>query len=265
MTDHQPHAAWMSGTGWWLAPPGPDDMPVGLLDRAAAAALAAEAAGVGSLWVSESTASGPAGVPYEAYSLLGALAVGTARIHLGVVAEGVERRAPSILAKIVTGIDVISHGRGILALDGDPSEPSDAERLSEALTVCRTVLEDDLPTYAGRIYRVDAAVNRPAPVQAGGVPVVVFVHGSGPGRDALLAEAARSADAVVVDGGPGGVRTALAVVSGVSERTGAPGTRCAVLGRAGPGDGPDAPDRLVDAGAVGALRHVPWPWDGAAG
>ena len=91
----------------------------------------------------------------------------------------------------------------------------------------RAVLVDEHPTFAGRIYAIDDAVNRPAPVQPGGVPIVVFVHGDGPARAALLGEAARLADAVAVDGGPDGVRAAR---DAVESRPGDGHGRAEVLG-----------------------------------
>jgi alkanesulfonate monooxygenase SsuD/methylene tetrahydromethanopterin reductase-like flavin-dependent oxidoreductase (luciferase family) len=235
--------------------PGAQDDTSDLVDRAVAAAAAAPAAN-GSLWVSEPHAVGTAVVPYEAYSLLGALAVRTEGVRLGVVAEGTQRRAPSILAKIVTGVDVISHGRAVLSLDADGGDGTDAGRLSEALDVSRAVLEDDLPTFTGRIYAVAGAVNRPAPVQTGGVPIVVFLRGHGPDLGQLLEVAVPTADAVVMTDGPAAVRAA---VDAVARHT----RPVEVLALVPPGG--TAPsgtvDALASAGATGFLVGVPWPWD----
>jgi alkanesulfonate monooxygenase SsuD/methylene tetrahydromethanopterin reductase-like flavin-dependent oxidoreductase (luciferase family) len=275
MPARAPLVARFGGIGLWLQAPETGGCPVaGVLGRAVAAVDVAVGAGIGSVWVSESPPAphlggygalgSHGGVPYEAYSLLGALAVRTERVHLGVVADGAERRAPSILTKIVTGVDVISHGRGVLALDGDCTSDADAERLLEALTVCRSVLVDEHPTYAGRIYSIDNAVNRPAPVQPGGVPIVVFLHGEGPGRAAELEVVARLADAVVVDGGPDGVRDAChAVAARAYDREG--GVPVEVLGRTPVGPtGVDLADRvgaMRSAGAAGCLVATPYPWD----
>ncbi len=273
MPARAPHPGPLAGVGIWLEAPPDDGTPFGdVLARADAAATAAEGAGIGSVWVSESGAgtTGPDApvVPYEAYSLLGALAVRTRLVHLGVVADRGERRAPSILAKIVTGVDVISHGRAVLSLDGDGGSDSDTERLSEALAVCRAVLVEDHPTYAGRIYAVDDAVNRPAPVQPGGIPLVVFVRGTGPGRRALVDEAARLADALVVDGGADGVRSARMAVDDRNDAGDRPGGPAAVLGRVTAGTPPgavaDAVHDLAAAGATGCLVGIPFPWDPAA-
>jgi alkanesulfonate monooxygenase SsuD/methylene tetrahydromethanopterin reductase-like flavin-dependent oxidoreductase (luciferase family) len=252
------------GIGVWLRPPPAGTGISDLLDRFTGCAEAAARAGVTSLWVSESTDGPPASAPYEAYSLLGALAARTEGIHLGVVTEGAERRPPSLLAKIVTGVDVISHGRAVLSLDGDCASESDAERLFEALTVCRSVLEDELPTYAGRIYSVDAAVNRPAPVQVGGVPVVVFLHGQGPSREPLVETAVRLADAVVVDRGVDGVREARRKAEAETALATEPARVVEVLGRIDDHTAgapiADHVARLRSAGATGCLVGMAYPW-----
>ena len=261
-----PGARQLSGLGLCLERPEPRRGNGEVLAQATAAAMAAERRGFTSVWVTETSAEPPDRVPYEAFSLLGALAVPTVAVHLGAVAEADQRRAPSILAKIVTGIDVISQGRGVLSLDGDRLNPADAERLGEALAVARAVLEDEHPTVEGRIYSVADAVNRPAPVQTGGVPLVVFLHGPGLGR-AVLEVCARSADAVVACGGAGEVEDAVSFVegwAGVRER---PGDRVAVLGRTGVDD-EGAPDAFVSAvrraGADGCLVGLPAPWSDEA-
>jgi alkanesulfonate monooxygenase SsuD/methylene tetrahydromethanopterin reductase-like flavin-dependent oxidoreductase (luciferase family) len=257
-----PAARRLTGLGLCLERPEPRRDNGEVLAQATTAATAAERLGFTSVWVTETSAELPDAVPYESFSLLGALAVPTVAVHLGAVAEPDQRRAPSILAKIVTGIDVISHGRAVLSLDGDRSNPADAERLVEALEVTRAVLEDEHPTVEGRIYSVADAVNRPAPVQSDGVPLVVFLHH--PGRGAAVLDAcARSADAVVVGGGIAEVEEAVSFVGGwVGDRV-RPGDRLAVLGwRTVQADG--LPDGFVsavrDAGADGCLVGVPAPW-----
>ena len=266
MPDHTPDGAdslGFPGIGPWLDAPGPGRGRQEILARAIAVAHAAELLELRSLWVTEPSGGDPEGPPYEAYSMLGALAVRTAQLRLGVVTHAVERRAPSILAKIVTGVDVISNGRAVLALGADGRDPCDGGRLSEALTVCRLVLEDEIPTFKGRFYSIDAAVNHPAPVQPGGVPIVVFIHGDGPGRRALIDAAVGSADAIVVDGGADGVRQAVAMVD---ERRGQVPTRTVeVLGQVAG----DAPVETVasqiagirDAMASGCLVELPYPWE----
>jgi alkanesulfonate monooxygenase SsuD/methylene tetrahydromethanopterin reductase-like flavin-dependent oxidoreductase (luciferase family) len=264
------------GVGLWLEAPHRGDRPDRILERATTAAAAAEHLGLRMLWVSEwpseptstsgaGTGGRPAGAPYEAYSLLGALAVRTERVRLGVMGGSPTRREPSILAKIVTGVDVISHGRGVLTLDGDGRDPSGLDGLDEALTVCRLVLEGTHPTFAGRIHSIDGAINRPLPVQPGGVPLVVVVRGDGPGRQGVLTIAVRSADALVVDGGADGVRDALAAAD-EGGRGGVAGRGAVeVIGLCGPElHGVDAAGSVAEirrSGATGCVIGLPYPWE----
>ncbi len=231
----------------------------GLLERVSAIATAAEQSGFDSLWVTDRVASGASGTAgvtsgrgsavegdyriqvdpgdtsglgpdgsrstCEAYSLLGALAIRTSSIRLGAWPHQLESRAPSVLAKIVTAVDVISKGRGTVTLgcDSNDFEPNDVERLEEQLVLCRAMLDDKRPTWAGRFYTIDGAVNRPRPVQSGGVPIVVRIAGkdpvAAPMGTVILRVAAAHADAVVVAGGPDAVADARRVLrsSGRSE------------------------------------------------
>jgi alkanesulfonate monooxygenase SsuD/methylene tetrahydromethanopterin reductase-like flavin-dependent oxidoreductase (luciferase family) len=261
MVPTAPGAPRLAGLGLCLGRPDARLVHHDLLDRASAAALAAELSGFTSVWTTETTAEPPEPVPYEAFSLLSALAVRTRSVHLGVVAEGEQRRAPSILSKIVTSVDVISHGRAVLSLGCDRSGPAVAHRLDEALAIARAMLGDEHPTVDGQIYSIADAVNRPAPVQIAGIPLVVFLHGTGPGV-AALEVCARWADAVVVAGRVG---AAGEVLSFLGDRTGPrdrPGDRVAVLGHVEADDPTVATDvaKLRDAGADGCLVGLAAPW-----
>jgi alkanesulfonate monooxygenase SsuD/methylene tetrahydromethanopterin reductase-like flavin-dependent oxidoreductase (luciferase family) len=52
----------------------------------------------------------------EAYTTLGALAGATARIQLGALVTGNTYRNPTLLAKQITSLDVISQGRAVLGI-----------------------------------------------------------------------------------------------------------------------------------------------------
>jgi len=52
----------------------------------------------------------------EAYTALGALATATERVQLGTLVTGNTYRNPTVLAKIITTLDVISQGRAILGI-----------------------------------------------------------------------------------------------------------------------------------------------------
>lgn len=92
-----------------------------LFDRVTAIAQAAERSGFDSLWVMDrvyqiATVGPPTDPMPEAYTLLGALAARTERARLGTMVTGVTYRNPTLLATIITTLDVISGGRAILGI-----------------------------------------------------------------------------------------------------------------------------------------------------
>ncbi len=179
-------------------------------------ALAAEASGFESVWVMDHfwqlpALGGPDEPILEAYTLLGALAARTERVRLGTLVTGVTYRNPALLAKIVTTLDVISHGRAVLGIgaawyeeehDGlgfdYPSTRERMDRLEEAVQICRAMFRDDHPEFAGRYYRIADARNEPRPVQPGGPPIMI----GGSGERRTLRLVAQYADLCNVTGGP---------------------------------------------------------------
>jgi F420-dependent oxidoreductase-like protein len=139
----------------------------------------------------------------EAYTLLGALAARTRRARLGTLVTGNTYRNPALLGKIVTTLDVISKGRALLGIGTGWFEEEHTglgfrfgtlrerfERLEEALAILQPMLRDERPTFAGRHYSVKDAINRPAPIQAGGIPLMI----GGAGEKRTLRLVAEHAD-----------------------------------------------------------------------
>ncbi len=122
----------------------------------------------------------------EAYTTLGGLAVRTSRIRLGTLVTGVTYRNPAMLAKIATTLDVISSGRVILGIGAAWNEDEHIgygfdfppvgermDRLEEALRIIKLMFTEERPSFEGRFYRIDRALNRPRPVQPGGPKLLV--------------------------------------------------------------------------------------------
>jgi F420-dependent oxidoreductase-like protein len=199
---------------------------VEMFDKTLAHALAAEDSGFASVWVMDHfwqlpALGGPDEPILEAYTLLGALAARTQRVQLGTLVTGVTYRNPAMLAKMVTTLDVISHGRAILGIGAAwydvehvgygfafPTARERLDRLEEAVQICRAMFRDERPTFKGRYYQTDDARNVPKPVQAGGPPIMI----GGGGEKRTLRLVAQYADMCNVSGSPATVRHKLDVM-----------------------------------------------------
>jgi len=122
----------------------------------------------------------------EAYTTLGALAASTSRVKLGTLVTGVTYRNPAMLAKMVTTLDVISKGRAIFGLGAAWNEDEHKgygfefppigrrmDRLDEALTIAKLMFTQDRPSFEGKYYKIDRALNVPRPVQPGGPKILI--------------------------------------------------------------------------------------------
>jgi F420-dependent oxidoreductase-like protein len=139
----------------------------------------------------------------EAYTTLGALAAVTRRIRLGTLVTGVTYRNPALVAKMTTTLDVISSGRAVLGIGAAWNADEHAgygfefppigermDRLEEALTIAKLMFTQERPSFQGRFYRIDRALNSPRPVQRGGPKILV----GGVGERRTLRLVARHAD-----------------------------------------------------------------------
>jgi len=186
----------------------PDTPSERLFDRIVEQAEAAEAAGFELVTVMDHLYQiqgvGPVTDPMlEAWSVLAALARETTKVRLGTLVTGVTYRNPALLAKQVTTLDILSGGRAVLGLGAAWNEDEHIgygfdfppvgqrmDRLDEALTIIRAMFVEDRPSYEGRFYRIDRALNVPRPIQPRGPRVLV----GGGGEQRTLRIAARHAD-----------------------------------------------------------------------
>ena len=122
----------------------------------------------------------------EAYTTLGALAASTSTVKLGTLVSGVTYRNPAILAKQVTTLDVVSKGRAILGIGAAWNEDEHKgygvefptighrmDRLDEALTIAKLMFTQDRPSFEGKYYKIDRALNVPRPIQPGGPKILI--------------------------------------------------------------------------------------------
>jgi F420-dependent oxidoreductase-like protein len=199
----------------------------GLFERVAAIATTAETSGFDSVWVMDHLFQipgiGKVDEPmFEAYTLLGALAARTRRARLGTMVTGVTYRNPALLAKEVTALDVLSGGRAVLGIgaawfeaehDGlgfaFPPLGERFDRLEEALIICRAMFTEDAPSFEGRFYRIQGAINRPRPVHRGGPPILI----GGGGERRTLRLVAEHADACNLFGDPATIGHKLDVLA----------------------------------------------------
>jgi F420-dependent oxidoreductase-like protein len=129
---------------------------------------------------------GPSEPMLEAYTALGALATATEHIQLGTLVTGNTYRNPALLAKTVTTLDVVSGGRAILGIGAGWFELEHNQlgfefgtftdrfnRLEEAMQIIDPMLKGEQPTFSGKWYRTESAMNNPRfrdrlPIMLGG-------------------------------------------------------------------------------------------------
>ena len=165
-------------------------------------ARVAEQAGFDSLWTGDHLLFRDPGVgargPWEAWSVLAALAAVTDRVELGPLVASTSFHNPAVLAKKAAAIDEISRGRLILGLGAGWNEveyrafgfPFDhrVERFEEAFAIIRGLLRDGAIDFDGRWYEARDCELLPRPARR--VPIMVGTVGQ-----RMLGIAAAHADA----------------------------------------------------------------------
>lgn len=110
----------------------------------------------------------------EAYTALGALATATERVQLGTLVTGNTYRNPTLLAKIITTLDVVSQGRAILGIGTGWFQLKHDQlgfefgtftdrfnRLDEALEIILPMIRGERATFEGKWYRASDAFANP--------------------------------------------------------------------------------------------------------
>jgi F420-dependent oxidoreductase-like protein len=180
--------------------------PSDLFEAVAAQAEAAERSGFDTVLVMDHfyqlpMLGPPENYMIECYTLLSALAQRTERVRLSALVTGNTYRNPTLLAKTVTALDIVSKGRAQLGIGAGWFElEHDAlgyefgtftdrfEKLEEALQIILPMLRDERPSLDGKHYTVKDAINQPPPV--GRIPVMI----GGSGEKKTLRMVAQYAD-----------------------------------------------------------------------
>jgi len=110
----------------------------------------------------------------EAYTALGALATATERVLLGTLVTGNTYRNPTLLAKIITTLDVISQGRAVLGVGTGWFELEHEQlgfdfgtfterfvKLDEALEIVLPMIAGERVSFTGTYYRTVEAMAVP--------------------------------------------------------------------------------------------------------
>jgi probable F420-dependent oxidoreductase len=148
---------------------------------------AIEDVGFDSVWVGEHLLyrwpDRPARGPWEAWTVLAAIAAATSRIELGPLVACTNFHNPAMVAKQAATLDEISGGRFILGLGAGWNEtefrafgfPYDhrIDRFEEAFTIIRTLLREGSIDFDGRWYQARDCEILPRGPRPAGPPLMI--------------------------------------------------------------------------------------------
>jgi alkanesulfonate monooxygenase SsuD/methylene tetrahydromethanopterin reductase-like flavin-dependent oxidoreductase (luciferase family) len=151
-----------------------------------------------------------AGPVWDGWMTLAGWAERTSHVRLGCLVSGAAYRAPPLLVRMATALDHASGGRAVLGLGAGwhaleheafgydyPPLAQRLDRLEEAATICRRMLDGDAAHLDGAWFVARGARNDPIPVQA---RLPLLIGGSGERR--TLPIVARCADIWNGEGDP---------------------------------------------------------------
>lgn len=165
-------------------------------DRMLAVAQLAEELGFDSVWYEDHfmfrddeqpSASSP---QLECLVTLAALAASTVRVKLGMLVLGAPYRNPALLTKMLTTLDLVSHGRLIIGLGAGWHEQEfraygwpflsvreRMEQLTDTIQIINALMTTRSASYQGKHFSIDRALNDPPPVQRPRPPLLIGGNG----------------------------------------------------------------------------------------
>ncbi|MFM9038008.1 MAG: TIGR03619 family F420-dependent LLM class oxidoreductase [Actinomycetota bacterium] len=162
-----------------------------------AMARLADELGYDSLWVGDHLLyrgdGRPERGPWEAWTLLSALATVTRTIDIGPLVACVGFHPPAVIAKMAATVDEISGGRLVFGVGAGWNRPEfdafdipfdqRAARFEEALSIIAPLVDGERVTFYGKYHRVDDSVLQPRPHRA--IPIMIGSTGERVLRAAL--------------------------------------------------------------------------------
>ena len=246
--------------------------PQSIGDRLTRLARALDDTAIDTLWLPDhllqaDPASGLDEPMLEAYTSLGYLAAVTSRIRLGTMVTAATFRAPALLIKAVTTLDVLSAGRAWLGLgagyNADEARamglflPDTAERfarMTELLRLARQMWDGDETPFRGQYLDLTHPVCSPRPVTTPRPPVLI--GGTGERRTLrLVAEYADACNLFDVPDGGAAIRRQLAVLDRHCADVGRPPEEIERTATTAIQDGDDLVEKCRALGDLG-VQHV---------
>jgi F420-dependent oxidoreductase-like protein len=142
---------------------------------------------------------------FECFTLLSATAAITKKVKIGQIVVCNSYRNPSLLAKMLSTLDIISNGRVELGIGAGwyeqeylaygydfPSNITRIMQLDESISIIKAMWTDNNKhvSFQGKYYRVKDAISNPKPIQKPYPPIMV----GGSGERYLLKVVAKHAD-----------------------------------------------------------------------
>ena len=139
-----------------------------------------EALGYDSIWTGDHIAFHTP--THESLTTLTFIAAATSRVRIGTAVYLLALRQPTVVAKTVATLDVLSGGRFVFGVGVGGEFPKEFEacgiphgergpRVDEGIAVCRALWTESPASYAGRFLRFEGVALAPRPVQPGGPPI----------------------------------------------------------------------------------------------
>ena len=127
---------------------------------------------------------------FECFTLLSSLAAITERIKIGQIVTCNSYRNPSLVAKMLSTLDIISNGRVELGIGAGwyeqeytaygyhfPSNVSRIKQLDESVSIIKAMWKEKHTSFEGKYYRIKEAICNPKPIQKPNP--IIMIGGSG--------------------------------------------------------------------------------------